>query len=369
MYGPRAVIHLDNLVHNYNVVKKHLGGRRLMTVVKADAYGHGAVECAKALKQAGSDYFAVYTVGEALELRNAGITDEILIFSRTDRDEIAAAVNNNLTLIISWKDDLDWFADHYRQTGRSPKLHLKIDTGMTRLGVAWQEVPALLQQIQSTPGIELEGMYSHFATADEGDPSYAKFQLDNFNACVAAAKKLEMAVKYVHFSNSGAVLNHPDAWFDLVRVGLLLYGAFPSSEVPQDLPIKPVMDYRASITTVRSVKAGIQISYGGVYAPPTDTTIGVIQCGFADGFPRPWFAMGHVMYKGRKFKIAGRVCMDQFMVNFAGEQPPVGDEVLIFGDDGENVIRTEEISVAIGLTPYTLLTAIHGRTRRVYIGE
>ena len=369
MFGPKAVIHLDNLVHNYNLIKRHVKGKRLMTVVKANAYGHGAVPVTKALKQAGSDYFAVYTVSEAIELREAGISDDIMIFSRTDRDEIAVAADYGLTLIISWEDDLDWFAEFYRKTGKCPKLHLKIDTGMTRLGVPWEAVPELLQKIQQTPGIELEGMYSHFATADEGDPSYAEFQLANFNHCVAAAEEIGMPIKYVHFSNSGAVLNHPDSWYDLIRVGMLLYGAFPSDEVPMDLPIKPVMDFRASITTVREVKAGTQISYGGVYAPDTDTTIGVIQCGFADGFPRPWYETGHVMWNGRKFKIAGRVCMDQFMVNFKGEHPEVGEEVLIFGDDGENVIHTEEISKAIGLTPYTLLTAIHGRTRYEYVGQ
>lgn len=368
MFGPRAIIHLDNLVHNYNLIKRHVNGKRLMTVVKANAYGHGAVPVAKALKQAGSDYFAVYTVSEAIELREAGISDDIMIFSRTDRDEIAVAADYGLTLIISWEDDLDWFTEFYRKTGRCPKLHLKIDTGMTRLGVPWEAVPELLEKIQQTPGIELEGMYSHFATADEGDPSYAEFQLANFNHCVDAAEEIGMPIKYIHFSNSGAVLSHPDAWFDLIRVGMLLYGAFPSDEVPRDMPIKPVMDFRASITTVREVKAGTQISYGGVYAPATDTTIGVIQCGFADGFPRPWYETGHVMWKGRKFKIAGRVCMDQFMVNFEGEHPEVGEEVLIFGDDGENVIHTEEISKAIGLTPYTLLTAIHGRTKRVFVG-
>ncbi len=367
MYGPMAVIHLDNLVHNYNLIKRHVAGKRLMTVVKANAYGHGAVEVAKTLKQAGSDYFAVYTVGEGRELREAGIRDDILVFSRTDKDEIPLATKLGLTLIVSWEDDLEWFSEFYQQTGQCPKLHLKIDTGMTRLGVPHQDVPDLLKRIQGMDGVELEGMYSHFATADEGDPTYAKFQLANFNRCVDAAEILNMPIKFVHFSNSGAVLSHPDAWFDLIRVGLLLYGAFPSNEVPQDLPIKPVMDYRASITTVREVKAGTQISYGGVYAPENDTTIGVIQCGFADGFPRPWYEMGHVMWQGRKFKIAGRVCMDQFMVNFEGEIPPVGDEVLIFGDDGENCIRTEEISAAIGLTPYTLLTAIHGRTRRIYV--
>ncbi len=366
MYGPKAVIHLDNLVYNYNLIKKHVDGRRLMTVVKANAYGHGAVEVAKALKKAGSDYFAVYTVREAMELRDAGITDDILIFSRTDKDEIHLADELNLTLIVSWRDDLDWFVDYYRQTGNCPKLHLKIDTGMTRLGVPHEDVPELLKKIQKLEGIELEGMYSHFATADEGDPTYAKFQMANFNRCVEAAKAISMPIEYVHFSNSGAVLSHPDAWYDLIRVGLLLYGAFPSNEVPTDMPIKPVMDYRASITTVREVKAGTQISYGGVYAPDSDTTVGVIQCGFADGFPRPWYEMGHVMWQGKKFKIAGRVCMDQFMVNFEGEKPAVGDEVLMFGDDGENVIRTEEISAAIGLTPYTLLTAVHGRTRYVY---
>jgi len=364
--GPKAIIHLDRLVHNYQIVKEYIGGRRIMAVVKANAYGHGAVECAKALASDGCDSFAVFTFEEAIELRDAKITDDIFVFSRLHSDFLAEAVDRKITLNISHSDDLDTVIGFHAENGESPKVHLKVDTGMTRLGIAMEEAEPILKKMKKANGIQCEGIYSHYATADEGDLGYAKDQLHQFNSILGMAEKLGLKFKIKHFSNSGSVLNLPKSGFDLVRVGMLLYGAFPSDEVPADIDIKPVMEFRGSIVQVRCVSAGTQVSYGGVWSAEKDTNIGVIQTGFADGFPRPWYDGGSVSYHGKRYPIAGRICMDQLMVDFENDDVKVGEDVLFFGENKTDSIRVEEIATAIESTPYVLLTAIQGRTERNY---
>ncbi len=339
-----------------------------MAVVKANAYGHGVIPVVNALRAEGVNYFAVFSFEEAVELRDAGITEEILIFSRLSEDILEEATERNITLNLSWNDDLKVLKEFHRSFGRSPKIHFKVDTGMTRLGVQYHEAVSLLEEIKGSPGLHCEGIYSHYATADEGDLSYARYQLKRFNKVLQAAKVLGFHFKYVHFSNSGAVLNLQQSWFNMVRVGMLLYGAFPSDEVPMDLPIMPVMEFTGPIVAVRPVPAGTHVSYGGVYRTKRDTNIGVIQTGFADGFPRPWYVDGTVAYKGKRYRIAGRVCMDQFMVDFGDCVPTVGEKVLFFGQNDTDVLRVEEIAQAIQSTTYVLLTAIGGRTRRVFVG-
>jgi len=364
--GPKAIIHLDRLRHNYNIVKTTAGGRRMMAVVKANGYGHGAVESTKALAQEGCDFFAVFTFEEAVELRDAGIEEDIFVFSRSRHETFAEAVDRHITLNISHANDVDALAGFHAETGESPKVHLKVDTGMTRLGITMEEVESVLKQIKDSEGIRCEGIYSHYATADEGDLDYANEQLKNFNAVLEIADSLGIQFSIKHFSNSGSVLNLPESGFDAVRVGMLLYGAFPSDEVPAELDIKPVMEFRGPIVHVRRVSAGTQVSYGGVWTAEKETTIGVIQTGFADGFPRPWYAGGCVSYRGNRYPIAGRVCMDQLMVDFGDASPNEGEDVLFFGENETDSIRVEEIASAIGSTPYVLLTAIHGRTERKY---
>ena len=215
--------------------------------------------------------------------------------------------------------------------------------------------------------LNCEGIYSHYATADEGELSYAEYQLEQFNQVLQAAKKLDIKIKHKHFSNSGTVLNMPQTSFNLVRVGMLLYGAFPSEEVPMDMPIKPVMEFKGPVVALREVSAGTKVSYGGVWEAPQDTIIGVIQTGFADGFPRSWYMDGYVSLRGKYYPIAGRVCMDQFMVDFGEANVRVGDEVLIFGQNNTDTIHVEDIAQAIDSTSYVLLTAIGGRTERIFI--
>jgi len=224
----------------------------------------------------------------------------------------------------------------------------------------------MIEQLNVNPEIDCEGIYSHFATADEGDLSYAYEQESKFNSVLENARNRGYTFKYVHFSNSGAALNMDQTNYNIVRIGMLLYGAFPSDEVPMDLNLRPVMEFKAPIVAVRNVSKGTQISYGGVYQSGTNTNIGVIQCGFADGFPRPWYESGYISYRGNKFKIAGRICMDQFMVDFKDTFPTEGEEVLLIGENGKDSIRMETIAENIQLTPYVIATAIGGRTQRIY---
>jgi len=368
MFGPKAYIHLDRLRNNYRLVKERVGSKEIMAVVKANAYGHGAIPVAKTLQNEGVKSFAVFTFNEAIELRDGGIQGDILIFSRMSEDILSNAIAHNITLNLSWPDDLNLLQHYHKQHGKCPKVHLKIDTGMTRLGVPLESTEKLLKQLAAAPEIRCEGLYSHFATADEGDLRYAEFQLQQFKHVLSLAEELGYRFKYRHFSNSGSVLNLPQSHFDIVRCGILLYGAFPSSEVPQDIPIKPVMEWCGPVVTVRKVPKGTKVSYGGVWTAPNDTQIGVIQTGFADGFPRPWYVMGSVGYGKKRFPIAGRVCMDQFMVDFRDASVNVGEEVLIFGENKENSLHVEEICAAIETTPYVLLTAVGGRTERIYLG-
>jgi alanine racemase len=369
MIGPKAIIHLDRLAHNYRTISDHINNTPIMAIVKANGYGHGAVAVAQTLQNEGARYLGVFAAEEAIELIDNGITADIFLLSRLQPDFLEYAVKNKITLILSAPDDVRILDEFYRETGLTVKVHLKVDTGMTRLGIPFDLVEKVFESIMLSPGINSEGIYSHFATADEGDLSYAKHQLAQFEEVLNQANKLGLKFKFRHCSNSGAILNLPESRYDLARVGMLLYGAYPSDEVPTNLPIEPVMAFKAPIVMVRHVPAGTFVSYGGKYQTAIDTNIGVAQVGFADGFPRPWYENGFILYKGRKYKIAGRVCMDQLTVDFEDTLPEPGEEVLLFGKHGEDLLKVEEIAKTIGSTVYVLLTAIGGRTRRIYTGS
>ena len=369
MIGPKAIIHLDRLIHNYHEIKKHIGDVPLMTVVKANGYGHGIIPVAQTLQKEGVTFFAVFTIEEAKELRENGIIGDILIFSKMNREFVEEAADLNVTLILSQKEDIEILQDLFQRTHKRPKVHLKIDTGMTRLGIPYEDAQNILKDLMYSPEIDCEGIYSHFATADEGDPSYAKWQLDRFNKVLKIMEKMEFPVKYRHFSNSGAILNLPESKLDIMRVGMLLYGAYPSDEVPRSLDLKPVMEFVAPIVTIRKVPKGTFISYGGKYKTDKETNIGVVQCGFADGFPRPWYEDGYVLYKGEKFKIAGRVCMDQLTVDFGNVTPLINETVLLMGEGEHGSLLAEEIGQKIESTPYVLFTAIGGRTEQIFVDK
>ena len=361
--GPKVHIDLQQLKKNYQIVKKEVGDIPIMATVKANAYGHGAVEVSRVLEEQGVRYLAVFTIDEGIELRDAGIKTDIFIYAKFDPKRIEEASKHKLTLNISSFDDLKALKTY---DGNPLKVHLKIDTGMTRLGVPLEQAEAFLKEATQVNSIELEGLYSHFATADEGDLSYANSQLSKFDDIVEISKKLDISFAFIHCSNSGAILNVQDSRFNMVRAGMLLYGAFPSDEVPQDLPIKPVMTFTAPVVEIRDVKAGTHISYGGVYKTKSDTRIAVVQAGFADGVPRPWYIEGFVKFKNQDFKITGRICMDQLMIDIGSAEINYGDEVLIFGSNEHGNIDINQIAKKIDSTSYVLVTALGIRPKRIY---
>ena len=367
MFNPVAEIRLDRLLRNFKKIQEHVGKSLVVPVVKANGYGHGAVPIAMALQKEGVNFFSVFTIGEAIELRESGIEGEILIFSKLTEDGLPIAIEHNLTVNVSHLDDIDILKQFAESHGKSPKVHLKIDTGMNRLGVDFDDAEKAILHFSSQTALQLEGIYSHFATSDEGDPSYAQLQLKRFNEILSICKKANLKVKYFHIANSGGILNLPESYFNLVRIGVLIYGAYPSDETTECIEVEPVMNFKGPVVSYRWVRAGTPVSYGSVYAPDEDAFIAVVQTGFADGFPRNCYENGNVGYKGKNYKIAGRVCMDQLMVNFGNDEPKVGEYVLFFGDDGHNRIRIEDIAREINSTPYVLMTAIGGRTERIYV--
>ena len=366
MIGPKAIIHIDRLLSNYDRLKSHLNQKRIMAVVKADAYGHGSVQCARALENHGCDSFAVFSFSEALELRRGGVVSDILIFSKTQQEYIEPALQNNLTLNASSLSDIAILDSYKLSNGSIPNFHVKFDTGMTRLGISSKDAATAFENIKKNIEAECKGLYSHYATADEGDLSFANHQLSIFNEVTEIAVNKGVSFDTIHFSNSGATINLNQSKFDQVRIGMLLYGAFPSNEVSKNLSIEPVMEYVASLVEVRRVKMDTPVSYGGVYKTPNDCTIGVVQCGFADGIPREWYDQGFVGYKGKTYKIAGRICMDQFMVNFEDDSPKIGDEVLLFGKNESCEISMENIADTLNSTPYVIATGIKGRTQKEF---
>ncbi len=364
--GPKAIIHLDHLVYNYTRIKNHIQGREVMAVVKADAYGHGAVHVAKALESAGVKWFLVFTPEEAIELRENGIEQKIMVACRLHKDYFESAIKYEFILNCSCLEDFLLLKSYHIENGVSPEFHLKIETGMSRLGASPDEYDQIFDELKQMKELRCSGIYSHFATADEGDLSYAEYQLILFKRALEVANKKELEFDHIHISNSGTVLNLPEAHYNLVRVGMLLYGALPSDEVPDDISLKPVMEFTGPVVNVRRVSKGTKVSYGGVWSAPKDTNIAVVQMGFADGFPRPWYEMGYVMYKGEKYPIAGRVCMDQFMVDFGDLVPEVGDHILCFGENEHGSIKIEEIAHSTQQTTYIILTGVRGRTTRIY---
>jgi len=364
---PKAYIHVNRLQNNFLQIQKHSKMCNIMAIVKTNAYGHGAELVAQSLSKVGCEWFGVFTHEEGLVLRRDGIKKNIFILCKINEAAIHAAVHHNFTLNLSGWDDFTRLESYYKKYKDLPNVHLKIDTGMTRLGFNLDESEAVLDKIKSFKPLNCNGIYTHFSTADEGSLDYTHKQIKRFQSVINQAEKSGHSFQYKHCANSGGVLNIPELNFNMVRVGLLLYGAYPSDQVSKSIPVKPVMNFTGTVVDIRKINSGIPVSYGGIWTSSSSTQIGVIQAGFADGVPRPWNENGMVGFRGNQFPIAGRICMDQLMVDFGNEPVEIGDEVLFWGQDDRHEITVEEISRKIGLTPYVLFTNLSQRVKRIPI--
>ena len=357
-------IDLDAIRGNYRRLCQK-AGVPVMAVVKADAYGHGAVQVAKALKDC--PFFGVSSVAEALELRGAGITAPILILGHVFPDHYGILAEQDIRpTVFSYED-----AKALSQAAgdRTVKLHIAVDTGMSRIGFQVSEESAdLCEKISRLPGLCVEGVFSHFATADEADLTEARRQAERFDRFLDMLKERGVEVPVRHMDNTAGVLNFT-CHYDMVRAGIALYGMYPSCHVT--LPgLTPAMSWHARVAQVKTLEPGRAISYGGTFVTEKETVVATIPAGYADGYRRNLSNRFYVLIRGKKAPILGRVCMDQFMVDVT-DIPGVcaGDTVVLMGKDGEEMISAEALAEAAGSFNYEQVCDIARRVERVYIQD
>ncbi|WP_030262917.1 alanine racemase [Streptomyces violens] len=370
----RAAIDLTALRSNVRALKARASGAQLMAVVKSDGYGHGALQCAAAAREAGAEWLGTALPEEAFQLREAGDTGRLMAWLWTPGGPWRKAVMLDIDVSVSGLWALHEVSHAAHSTGRTARVQLKIDTGLGRNGcqpAEWAELTAAARDAERDGLIKVTGVWSHFACADEpGHPSIAA-QLAVFRDALATAEAAGLTPEVRHICNTPGLLTLPDAHFDLVRAGIGIYGISPSPEVgtPADFGLRPVMTLSASLASVKHVPGGHGVSYGHHYTTPGDTTLALIPLGYADGVPRHASGVGPVLVAGKWRTIAGRVAMDQFVVDLGGESATVGDEAVLFGPGDRGEPTAEDWAQATGTIAYEIVTRIGSRVPRVYVDE
>lgn len=368
----QAEINLDTIRENVKEIKGLLkSGTKFMAVIKADGYGHGAISIAHALNDH-VDGFGVATVREAENLRNAGIDKMILVLSFTFFEYYDLIVKYDISQTIFSYEAAFKLNEEAKRQGKKARIHLKIDTGMGRIGFTDDEESAeTIQKISELPYLDLEGIFTHFASSDSSNKRYVREQIERYVHFVGLLEEKGVKIPIHHLSNSAAIIDHPEANYDMVRAGIITYGLYPSEEVLKaKLKIKPALSLRSHVIFVKEVEAGVGISYGSTFVTTKKTRIATLPVGYADGFPRKLSSKGYVLIHGRKARVLGRVCMDQTMVDVT-EIPDVkiGDKVTIIGEDGASSISVEELSAMTDTINYEFVCNLTKRVPRIYISE
>lgn len=362
-----VTIDLDAIVRNYDRFCQK-AGVPVMAVVKADAYGHGAVAVAKALEDR-CGFFGVSSVAEALELRNAGISTPVLILGHAHSAHFEKLAEQEIRPAVSTWEDAKALSEAAVALGKTAKLHLAVDTGMHRIGMpATEESADLCKKIAQLPGIVIEGVFSHFAKADEQDLSHAVGQRDAFDGFLKMLEERDVQIPVRHLNNSAGSINF-SKYYDMVRLGISLYGLYPSEEVDKEiLPLEPAMQWYSRVTYVKPLSKGSAVSYGGTFVAPKDMVVATVAAGYADGYRRSLSNRFYVLIRGRKAPILGRVCMDQFVVDVT-DIPGVraNDTVVLMGKDGKEEISAECIGAAANSFNYEQVCDISRRVERVYL--
>ncbi len=365
LYSTWVEVDLKSIQENIRWFLKH-SLAQVMAVVKANAYGHGMIPVAKAALQAGARWCGVARIEEALDLRNAIPDCPILILGYTPPAQMKTAVEQGISLTIWDESQLEQAAVAARGSGRAARVHLKVDTGMSRLGVQPEKACLLAHKIARTTGVVFEGLFTHFARADEADRATTELQEARFRGVLEELEKASLRPQLVHTANSAASLRRPSAHFDLLRIGIAMYGLHPSAECHLPKSFKPALTWKAVLSQVKSVPAGTGVSYGHVYTTRQRELIGTIPVGYADGFRR--IAENQVLVQGRRVPVIGRVCMDQIMVRL-DDLPGAhaGEEVVLIGQQHGEQITAEEVALRWGTINYEVTSGISARVPRIYL--
>jgi alanine racemase len=361
-----AEIDLEAVVHNFAQVKQKTEAK-VMAIVKANAYGHGAIPVARALVANGADRLGVAILTEALELRASGIEVPIMIIGYTPESHASQVVENNIIQTVFTVEQAEALAAAAKKLGKNAVVHLKIDTGMSRIGFRWDS-PEEVQPIFGLDGLIVEGVFTHFAVADMQNKQFTHEQLNRFKQCVDVIESKHGRIPIKHAANSAAIIDLPETYLDMVRPGIMLYGLAPSDEVDlSDIELKPAMTLKTQISMLKSLSAGTTVSYGRNYKADKIITVATLPLGYADGYSRLLSNKAEVLIKGQRARIIGRVCMDQCMVDVTHiPELSVGDEVILFGTDGNDSIRVDELADILGTINYEIVCMVSSRVPRVY---
>ncbi|MBC8311352.1 MAG: alanine racemase [Candidatus Marinimicrobia bacterium] len=357
---PHAEINVNNLNNNYTIIQNEVGNCKVMGVIKADAYGHGAVEIAKSLSTTNIHGFCVALIKEIIELRENGITKPILHIGKLSLENIDIFDSNTLCTINSFQD-IDTIQEYSIETGNKIWAHVKFDTGMGRMGFHYSQVEKVLNKIKQCDGINLQGIYSHFSTAEENDSTFMKLQRSRFDEIIKFANSIFSNLTF-HISNSAGIFKDSKNHYDMVRPGITLYGVTPFGKPHEKL--KPVMHFKAPVVLKKRALQGEPVGYNKTYVAEEDMELAVIQAGYGDGIPMEFSNSGTVVWNKQKMSIIGKVSMDLITIDCTNIDLNVGDNVTIWGSENH---RVELLSGEVNKNPYTFLTGVTQRVKRKYI--
>jgi alanine racemase len=362
-------VNLDRLTENYQAILRAVHPSRVMPILKANAYGHGLVAVARHLDALGVPYLGVAFLEEGILLRESGVKTAILVMGGILDNQIPLFLSYDLTLTASSVEKLLQINDAARDMGMTARVHLKIDTGMERIGVHYYSAHTLQEASLSCPHLVVEGIYSHFANSDAADLSSARVQLERFNTVIDFYRQRDLPVPMRHMANSGAILQLPDSHLDMVRPGILFYGVYPTNEVRRTVAVRPALVWKSRVVYFKVVKPEHPVSYGSTWRSDHMVRMVTIPVGYGDGYFRSLSNRAEVIIRGRRYPVAGRVCMDQMMVNIEWETAYNGDEVILLGEAGPDgpAILCDELAQMAGTIPYEILTNINTRVPRIYL--
>lgn len=363
-------IDLDRLAANYHAIREHVAPAAVMPILKANAYGHGLVEVARHMESLGAPYLGVAFLEEGILLREAGVTSPILVLGGIIGNQVPLFLDHDLTLTASSVEKLGQIEEAARQMGVRAKVHLKIDTGMERIGVHYYSAATLLEASLACDHFEVEGIFSHFANADAADQGYSQMQLDRFNGVLEFYENRGLPYPPLrHMANSAAIAGFRPSHLDMVRAGILLYGVYPSEHTPRTVDVRPALSWKSRVVYFKVVQPDHPVSYGSAWQSDHPVRIVTVPVGYGDGYLRGMSGRAEVIIRGKRYPVVGRVCMDQLMVNIEWETAYNGDEVILIGQsDGGATITVEELAEWAGTIPWEILTNVNTRVPRVYRG-
>lgn len=362
-------VDLTRLTANYRAICDYVAPAAVMPILKANAYGHGLVEVARHMQTLGAPYLGVAFLEEGILLREAGVTTPILVLGGIIGNQVPLFLAHDLTLTASSVEKLGQIEQAAREMGLRARIHLKIDTGMERIGVHYYSADSLLEAALAAQHIQVEGIFSHFANSDAEDQSYSRLQLDRFNQVLDFfARQGTPPPPLRHMANSGAIAGLQSSHFDMVRAGILLYGVYPSVAVPRTIPVRPVLAWKSRVVYFKVVQPDHPVSYGSTWQSDHPVRMVTVPVGYGDGYFRSMSNRAEVIIRGHRYPIAGRICMDQLMVNIEWGTAYNGDEVILLGEDENGPrITVEELAEWAGTVPWEILTNINTRVPRTYV--